>query len=260
MGTALITGASGGIGMELARVFARHGHRVVLVARSQDKLRQLASELEGRFGIQAVVMPMDLGLPGAPANLFQQLQQRQIAVDYLVNNAGFGHFGFFGQTEWAKEEQMIRLNILALSDLTRLFLQPMVARGRGRILNVASVAAFLPGPLMAVYFATKAYVLSFSEAIANELQGSGVQVTALCPGPTDSGFVEAAALQDSNMFAPGKLASSQEVAEYGYQALMSGKRVAVHGLLNKLTVFSARLAPRRLVTALVRRIAAKNIT
>lgn len=258
MGTALITGASGGIGMELAKVFARHGHSLVLVARSQDKLRQLAGELESSFGVQALVIALDLAAPGAPASLYAQLQQRQVTVDYLVNNAGFGHFGFFGQTEWEKEEQMIHLNVMALTDLTRLFLPPMVARGKGKILNVASVAAFVPGPLMAVYFATKAYVLSFSEAIANELQGTGVEVTALCPGPTDSGFAGAAAAQDSDMFARSKLASSQQVAEYGYQAMMSGKRVAVHGLLNKLTVFSARLAPRRLVTALVRRMAAKR--
>lgn len=260
MGTALITGASGGIGMELAKVFARHGHSLVLVARSQDKLQVLARELESSFGVRATVIAMDLAAPGGATSLFEQLQQRQVEVDYLVNNAGFGHFGFFGQTAWEKEEQMIRLNVLALTDLTRLFLAPMVARGKGKILNLASVAGFVPGPLMAVYFATKAYVLSFSQAIANELQGSGVQVTALCPGPTESGFVGAAAAQDSGMFARSKLASSQEVAEYGYQALMSGNRVAVHGWLNKLTVFSSRLAPRSLVTALVRRMAAKGNT
>lgn len=258
MGTALITGASAGIGMELAKVFARHGHSLVLVARSEDKLRLLAGELESRFGIQALVVAMDLAAPGGATALFEDLQRRQVEVDYLVNNAGFGHFGFFGQRAWEKEEQMIRLNVLALTDLTRLFLPPMVARGKGKILNLASVAGFVPGPLMAVYFATKAYVLSFSQAIANELQGSGVQVTALCPGPTESGFAGAAAAQDSKMFARSKLASSQQVAEYGYLALMSGKRVAVHGWLNKLTVFSARLAPRRLVTALVRRLAAKS--
>lgn len=243
--------------MELAKVFARHGHPLVLVARSTEKLGLLARELESRFKVVPLIISLDLSVAGAPAELFRQLQQRNIEVDYLVNNAGFGHYGFFGETDWEKEDQMIRLNVMALTDLTKLFLQPMIARGRGRILNVASVAAFVPGPLMAIYFATKAYVLSFSEAIANELQQTGVQVTALCPGPTNSGFVAAAALEDSKMFQGENLATTSEVAEYGYRAMMAGKRVAVHGFFNKLTVVSARLAPRRWVAAMVRRMAGR---
>ncbi|KUG08618.1 SDR family NAD(P)-dependent oxidoreductase [Solirubrum puertoriconensis] len=253
MKTALITGASSGIGLELARIFAREKHRVVLVARNRKALEQLQQELQQQHGIEALVLPADLGQREAPQQLFEELQRRGIAVDYLINNAGFGDFGFFAETEWTKEEQMLDVNIRTLTHLTKLFLPGMVQRRSGRIMQLASTAAFQPGPLMAVYYATKAYVLSFSEAIANELQGTGVTVTALCPGPTASGFQDAAALNDSKLVKGKKLPTSAEVAEYGYRAFMQGETVAVHGLMNSLMAQSVRFAPRRMVTALVRR-------
>ncbi|QMU30227.1 SDR family NAD(P)-dependent oxidoreductase [Adhaeribacter radiodurans] len=253
MKTALITGASGGIGYELAKEFARHQHNLVLVARSEARLNQIAKELQTTYGIQAIALAQDLSDPQAVPTIFTELQSRNIIIDYLVNNAGFGDFGFFVETDWAKEERMINLNITCLTHLTKVFAREMVKRRSGRILNVASTASFQPGPLMAVYFATKAYVLSFSEAIANELQGTGVTVTALCPGPTESGFLQAAALEGSKLFKGKKLPSSAEVAAYGYKALMSGKTVAIHGFRNWLTANSARFAPRKLVTAIVRK-------
>jgi short-subunit dehydrogenase len=258
MKTALITGASSGIGLELARVFARNKHRVVLVARSEQALQQLKQELQRQYGTEAVVLPADLSHEAAPQQIFNELQRRGIVVDFLVNNAGFGEFGFFTETAWTKEEQMIALNIRALTHLTKLFLPGMIERRSGRIMQLASTAAFQPGPLMAVYYATKAYVLSFSEAIANELEGTGVTVTALCPGPTASGFQDAAALNDSKLVKGKKLPTSAEVAEYGYKALMRGETVAVHGLLNSLMAQSVRFTPRKMVTALVRRMSERT--
>lgn len=254
MKTALITGASGGIGYELARVFAQHKHNLVLVARSAAKLELLAQQQQQEFGIKAFVVAADLSLPQAAAAVFEQLQKENIRIDFLVNNAGFGNYGLFMETDWPKEEQMINLNITALTHFTKVFGQKMVRNRSGRILNVASTAAFQPGPLMAVYFATKAYVLSFSEAIANELQGTGVTVTALCPGPTESGFVEAAALHNSKLFKGKKIAASREVAEYGYQVLMRGRIVAVQGTTNRVMANLVKFFPRKWVTAMARKI------
>lgn len=251
--TALVTGASSGIGFELANVLAREKHDLVLVARSVDKLSALAADLINKYGTKVTVMANDLSKEEAPWQVFTQLKKENITVDILVNNAGFGDFGPFAETSWEKEKQMIDLNITALTELTKLFLDGMISRRYGRIMNVASTAAFQPGPFMAVYYATKAYVLSFSEAIANELQGTGVTVTALCPGPTESGFVKAAALDDSKLFKNKKLPASREVAEYGYKAMMKGKTVAIHGTMNWIMANSVRFTPRKLVTAVVRK-------
>lgn len=250
--TVLITGASGGIGWELAGVCAREGHDLVLVARSIDKMNELAASLTNRYGCKVIAIAKDLSLHDSPAEIFSRLQQENIRVDILVNNAGFGEYGLFTETRWNKEAQMIDLNIRALTELTKLFLPSMTGNKYGRIMNVASTASFQPGPLMAVYFATKAYVLSFSEAIANELQGTGVTVTALCPGPTESGFKKAASLEDSKLFNEKKVPSSLEVAEYGYKEMMKGSTVAVHGIKNRIMAASVRFTPRRLVTAVVR--------
>jgi short-subunit dehydrogenase len=250
--TALITGASSGIGYELAKIFARQKYNLVLVARSENKLNEIAAELKKAHGVDVVVLPKDVSLLASSQEIYDAVKQKGIDVEILVNNAGFGDFGFFTETKWEKELEMINLNMTALTALTKLFVRDMVRRKSGKIMNVASTASFQPGPLMAVYYATKAYVLSFSEAISNELQGTGVTVTALCPGPTESGFQNAAAMNDSKLVKGKKLPTSQDVAEYAYKALMNGKVVAVHGLMNKIMAQSVRYSPRAVVRSLVR--------
>jgi short-subunit dehydrogenase len=252
--TALITGASSGIGFEFAHLFARDAHDLVLVARSEGKLRELASRLEAQFGIATTVIAADLAKPNAAQEILVTLQVHEIEIDALVNNAGFGLAGPFVKTDLQKELEMIQVNIVALTELTKLFLPGMVSRRSGRILNLASTAAFQPGPLMAVYYATKAYVLSFSEAIADELRGSGVTVTALCPGPTATGFAAVASLESSRLFKMARPMSSAEVARVGYEAMKSGKRVVIPGLRNKLLTQSIRVTPRRMVTTIVRKL------
>ena len=249
--TALITGASSGIGLELARVCAAHRHDVVLSARSADKLQALAAECRGA-GVQAHVLAADLADREAPRSIVERLRELGVEIDLLVNNAGYGLYGHFLETALATEIDMIQVNIVALTELTKRLLPAMVARKSGRILNLASTAAFFPGPLMAVYYATKAYVLSFSEAIANELEGTGVTVTALCPGPTASGFQAAANLELSKLIVGKKLPTSREVAEAGYEAMMAGKTVFVHGTTNKLTAPAPRFMPRRAMAKVVR--------
>lgn len=253
-GTVLITGASSGIGLELARECARHGHDLVLVARRADRLEEAAAELRERVQVEVVVS--DLSQLNACQALYDRLAEREIAVDYLVNNAGFGLYGPFVEGDADRQQEMIALNIAALTQLTRLFAADMRARRRGHVLNVASTAAFQPGPMMAVYFATKAYVLHFSEAIDNELKGTGVGVTALCPGSTESEFAETAQADRSLIFTMRTLPTSADVARYGYRVMMGKKRVAVHGLLNKFLVQTVRLTPRNLVTAIARRMMA----
>jgi uncharacterized protein len=252
--TALITGASSGIGFEFAHLFARDGHDLVLVARTENKLRDLASRLESEFGIVATVIAADLAKPNAAQEILVTLQVHEIEIDALVNNAGFGLGGPFVETDLQRELEMIQVNIVALTALTKLLLPAMVSRRSGRILNVASTAAFQPGPLMAVYYATKAYVLSFSEAIADELRGTGVTVTALCPGPTETGFAAVAGMESSRLFKMTKPMSSRDVARFGYEAMKSGKRVVIPGLRNKLLTQSLRVTPRRLVTTFVRKL------
>ncbi len=251
--TALITGASSGIGYDLAKEFASHGYNVVLVARSKDKLEQLAQELRATYGIKAVVLAQDLSAIGAPQTIFEQVEQSGVTVDILVNNAGFGSYGFFHELDVQKELEMIQLNTSALVYLTRLFLPGMVARHHGKILNVASTAAFQPGPLMAVYYATKAFTLHFSEAIANELEGTGVTVTVLCPGRTETGFEARAAMQESKLMQNG-LMSSASVAKAGYAALMQAKTIIIPGFPNRMIVGLLRLMPRNMVTRFVRNV------
>jgi short-subunit dehydrogenase len=251
--TALITGASFGIGQELAGIFAREGYSLVLVARTADKLRQLASELEKAHGTRSLILASDLAAPGAAAYVYDQTTRADITVDVLVNNAGFGQFGLFAENDLEECMQQIQLNITTLTHLTRLYLPEMLARKSGRILNVASTAAFQPGPLMAVYYATKAYVLHFSEAIANELQGSGVTVTCLCPGPTVTEFHKRANMLSSRMLQFGAM-DARTVAEDGYRALIAGKPVAISGFRNWLLAQSVRFTPRRLVIAIARKL------
>jgi hypothetical protein len=248
---ALITGASGGIGYELAIEFARHGHNVVLTARRRPQLEILASKLREEFGVSARVVTADLTQPQAPAALIAELERAGVAVGILVNNAGFASHGPLAETDLATTLDLLQVNITALTALTRLVLPGMLAGGGGRILNVASTAAFQAGPLMATYYASKAYVLLFSEALARELAGSGVVVSALCPGPTRTGFQRRARIEGLRLVRGAGLMDAGAVAAAGYRGLMRGRRIIVPGTLNRLGVQSLRIAPRRLVTAMV---------
>ena len=255
--TALITGASGGIGLELAKIHASKGDHLVLIARSKDKLDAIKKELEATYQVKVYTIAKDLGLDAAAQEVYDETQGQKIKIDYLINNAGFGDYGMFCETDWNKEAQMIRLNIATLTHFTKLYAKEMVRQGAGKIMNVASTAAFQPGPGMAVYFATKAYVLHFSEAINYELREKGVSVTALCPGATESGFWTAAAAEESKLVKGRKLPSSRDVAEYGYKAMMKGKAVAIHGLLNYILANSVRFTPRALVVFITGKIQRK---
>jgi len=252
--TALITGASSGIGLDFVHLFAADGWDVALVARTESRLREIAADVERRFGVTAHVIVADLAKPHAAREVIAQLP---MPIDALVNNAGFGVAGEFATTDLDGELNMVQVNISALTEMTKLVLQQMVPRRSGRIVNVASTAAFQPGPLMAVYYATKAYVLSFSEAIADELRDSGVTVTALCPGPTATNFAAAADMTDRRLFTVSKPMSSEKVARAGYEAMKRGKRIEIAGLRNKVMAQSIRISPRRLVTAVVRRLQEK---
>lgn len=250
--TALITGASSGIGYELAKLFACDRFNLVLVARNQDKLAHIADSLRQEFGVAIKIIPLDLALPTSPTEIFQAIQQEAIAIDVLVNNAGFATYGLFAETDLAAELQMLQVNIVALTHLTKLFVREMVKRKAGKILNIASTAAFQPGPLMAVYYASKAYVLSFSDALANELQDSGITVTALCPGPTASGFQKRADMEKSKLVSKQQIMYAATVAQVGYRGLMQNQTVVVPGWKNQLLAASVRFIPRNAVTNIVR--------
>ena len=254
MPTALVTGASSGIGWELARALAEDGHDLVLVSRNGPRLEKLARDLESAGNVRVRALARDLSDPAAPASIAKELATAGVAIEVLVNNAGFGVYGPFAETSGDQELDMIRLNVTAVTDLTKLFLPGMLERRRGRILNVASTAAFQPGPLMAVYYATKAYVLSFSEALANELQGSGVTVTALCPGPTITNFQKRARMERTRLFSSPLSMEARSVARAGLSGMKRGRRVVIPGIGNKLLVQSVRFSPRRLVAMVARAI------
>jgi short-subunit dehydrogenase len=253
-GFALVTGASRGIGLALAKVIARNKYDLILVARQQDALEAAAGMIEGKFGVRALVIPADLSRPEAPRELFESVRAQSIDVELLVNNAGFGLGGEFLETDLDRELDMIEVNISAVTQLTKLFGGAMVKRRRGHIMNVASTAGFQPGPLMSVYYATKAYVLSFSQAIAEELRNTGVTVTALCPGATATDFADTAEISNTRLFRKLGVADPEPVAEYGYKAMMRGERVAIPNWRDKLMVQSERFAPRRLLTMIVRKV------
>ena len=250
--TALITGASGGIGYELALLFARDGFDCILVARSHDQLNALAARMESEFRVKTLVLPKDLSKASAVDEIYEQVSAASMPVDVLVNNAGFPVYGLFTETDLDTELQMLQVNVVALTQLTKLFLRGMIERRYGRILNLASTAAFEPGPLMAVYYASKAYVLNFSEALANELHGTGVTVTTLAPGPTRTGFQKRGRLEDSRLV-QGNIGDAPSVALAGYRGLMAGKTLVIPGFSNKLIPWIVRISPRGVVTRVVRR-------
>lgn len=249
--TALITGASGGIGLELAKIFAENGFNLVLAARNGSKLAAAKNELEARFGISAEIFAADLSDDGAPNALYSFTKEKELEINVLVNNAGFGSFGRFAESGIERQKEMIRLNVSALTELTHLYLNDMLKQGGGKILNLASTAAFQAGPLMSVYYATKAYVLSLTEALSAELRGSGVSVSALCPGPTRTGFEKAANLSNSGLFKNLKTMSAADVARCGFNGLMKGKTVIIPGMGNKLLIAASKFAPRALTKHIV---------
>jgi uncharacterized protein len=248
----LVTGGSGGIGSEIAKVLARNEFDLVLVARKRDALEAAAGQLEGKYDVRVQVFAADLRRPDSPQAIFDFLHNENIPIEVLVNNAGFGLGGEFADTKLQRELEMIQVNISALTHLTKLFLPAMIKRGYGRVLNVASTAAFQPGPLMAVYYATKAYVLSFSEALAEELRHTGVTVTALCPGPTRTDFSASARVVKSRLSEAFGMADAADVAEFGYAAMMHGRRVAIPGIKNKIIAQANRFSPRAVTTKVSR--------
>ena len=256
--TALITGASSGIGYELAKIFAREGYNLVITARRENRLKPLKEELESTGKITVHIFPADLSKADTPKKLHQFVIENNIPVSVLVNNAGIGDYGLFKDSDWGKLSTMIDLNIKSLTHITHLFIPELLKHPKAYIMNVASTAAFQPGPLMSVYYASKHYVLAFSEAIANELHDNEITVSALCPGPTESEFQDTANMEKSKLFDRFPVATSQEVAEYGFKSLMSGKRVAIYGWMNKISPKFISLVPRAVVTAVVRKIQERN--
>lgn len=250
----LITGASGGIGFELAVLMASKGHHLILTARSEEKLTNIARQLAKNHNIEAISIPADLSVEKERTQLINTIREKKLHIEILVNNAGFGDLGPFETSSWEKNHQMIDLNITALAHLTREFLPDMRKAKSGKIMNVASVASFMPGPLMSVYYASKAFVLSFGEAIATEIQGSGVTLTTLCPGPVDTGFQKRAEFREPALMKMMKPATATELAEYGYKTMMNGKRLAIHGMMNRFLIFTIRFYPRSFVTRLIMRL------
>lgn len=249
MATALITGASAGLGLEYAKLFAADKHDLVLVARRKDRLDALATELAAAHGVKVHVVAADLMEPAAAQQIVDAVAALGVEVESLVNNAGFGTNGAFWELDPAKERGMIEVNVTALVVLTRAFLPGMVKRKRGRVLNIGSTAGFQPGPFMAGYYASKAFVNTFTEGLAYELQGTGVTATVSCPGATATEFALVAGNEKSKLFKMGAMTATEVVTE-GYRAMMAGRPMVVHGLKNRLSAWSVRLSPRALVTAL----------
>lgn len=250
---ALITGASTGIGYELAKLFAEDGYDVVMVARGRERLEMVASELRGHYGVTVHVLPKDLSRPEAPTELFEAVGDVGVTVDALVNNAGYGRLGPFAKDKTANQVGMVHVNVVSLVHLTHLFLPGMLERGHGRILNVSSIAAYQPGPMMAVYYATKAFVTSFSEALSNELKGSGVTVTTLSPGPTRTGFQARANTAESRLNAGPMVMDAEPVARAGYESMKRGRRNVIPGWTNRFLAFaSVKLFPKSVVLWVVR--------
>ena len=257
--TVLITGASGGIGYELSKVFSKNGYNLVLVSRNKQRLEVIAKELENQYDIQAKVIPKDLSKSSAPQELYDDMVANGIDIDVLVNNAGFAINGKFTGFSADKNMELIQLNITSLTLLCKLFGTDMVKRRSGSILNVASTAAFQAGPLMSTYYASKAYVLLLSEALNNELAQDGINVTVLCPGPTHTEFAVRADMSSTKIANVPWVMSATEVAEIGFSGLMKGKNIVIPGLMNKLLAFSVRFTPRSVMTLIIRYLNQKEV-
>jgi uncharacterized protein len=256
--TVLITGASEGIGRELAGVFAEHGYDLIVVSRTRERLASLADELHQKHKVDVLVIVLDLAQPESSDELFRQVTELHRPIDVLVNNAGFGTYGDFAGLPWEPEAELLQVNIATLTHLTRLFLPAMLKRRSGRILNVASVAAYYPGPLMATYYASKAYVHSFTLGIADEIRGSGVTISVLCPGPTKTQFHARALMEDARMVTGRRRMPVAKVARIGYRGLMAGKTIILPGLQNKLLAQIARAVPDRFAASSVRYLHERN--
>jgi hypothetical protein len=248
MATALITGASAGLGLEFAKRFAADGHDLVLVARRRDRLEALAGQLQQAHGVKAHVVAADLAVSDGPRRVLEEVRRLEVSVDFLVNNAGFGTSGAFSEIDLKRELEMVQVNIVALLELTRALLPGMVARKSGRILNIGSTAGFQPGPFMAAYYASKAFVNSFTEALWYELRGTGVTATVSCPGATATEFAAVAGNDRSRLFRMGA-ASPSAVAREAYRAMMAGRPIVVHGMRNKVGVQLLRVSPRGAIRA-----------
>ena len=249
---AIVTGASSGIGLEFARALAQRGHNVLLVSRSTDRLEEIATELAASHQVETYVCAVDLSKPGAGEVLFVFAREHRLSVHLLVNNAGFGLLGKFHELDWGDQIQLLRLNVEALVELTHRFLPEMIAEGSGGVINVGSMAGFTPGPLQSTYYASKAFVLSFSEGLSRELSGTGVTVTAVCPGPVQTGFQKRAGFSGGRKRINDVTAS--EVAKVGLKGWASGRRVVIPGLINKMLAVLLKIAPRRAVADSVYRI------
>jgi short-subunit dehydrogenase len=245
--TALITGASSGIGLEIAKIFANHNINLLLVARNKDKLKNISEELAKKHNIKVDFLSIDISNIENVKYIYNWCLTNNIQIDYLINNAGFGDYGLFANSDDERTLQMINLNITTLTYLTKLFVKEMIIRKNGKILNIGSTGSFIPGPRMSVYFATKSYVLHFTEALAAELKGTGVSATVVCPVPTKIKFCYFANANKSRIFKEAKLSSAEKVAKYGFNAMIKGKIVAIYGIKNYLMVNSARFLPRNMV-------------
>jgi len=245
MKTTLITGASSGIGLEFAHIFARKGHDLILVARSKDKLEDVARDCENKYDIHATILVFDLSKPTSALDLYNAVKQSGVTIDVLINNAGFGHYEPFTKSDYSQNTKMINLNVTTLVELTSLFVKDMVTRNQGQILNVASTASFQPVPNFAVYGATKAFVLSFTEALHYELKDTKISVSVLCPGPTTTGFEKVANMEDSHLFKGGGVMDARTVAEIGYKGLQKNKMTIIPGLKNKILATASNMTPSR---------------
>jgi len=254
--TALITGAANGIGHELAKILIRDSYDLILIDKDRDKLEEIKQRWENESDQTVKIIPKNLSFPGAAHEIFKEVKSWNIPVDVLINNAGFGTFGLFTETDWERETEMINLHVLATTQLTKLFLKEMIKRNYGNIMNTSSLAAFLPGPLMAVYYASKAYLLSFTQAIANEVKGTGVSITVLCPGLTKTNFQKTVGGDKAKI--KWTWTTPDKVAQYGYKAMQKGKVVAIPGFVNLTVAKLSRIVPGSISAKIVRRFIEMN--